>query len=68
MPPSEVGYAYGVFQYRSNCQESGPPTGSHPQCRGKGEVNYLHIVRSNNAKPKQLIFNKTYLTKVVINS
>jgi hypothetical protein len=52
----------------SNCQESGPLTGSHPRHHRKGEGNYLHTVRSNKAKPEQLILNKTYVTSVVINS
>jgi hypothetical protein len=52
----------------SNRQESGPPTGCHPRGHWKGEGNYLHTVRSNKAKPKQLILNKTYLIKVAINS
>jgi hypothetical protein len=52
----------------SNHQESGPPTGSHPQRHWKGEESYLHTVRSNKIKLVQLILNKAYLTKVVINS
>jgi hypothetical protein len=52
----------------SNYQESGPPTGSHPRHHRKGEENYLYTVRLNKVKPEQLIFSKTYLTKVAINS
>jgi hypothetical protein len=52
----------------SNCQESGPHTGSHPQCHRKEEESYLHTVRSNKTKPGQLILSKTYPTKVAINS
>jgi hypothetical protein len=58
----------GSLSARSNRQESGPPTGSHPQCHRKGEENYMYIVRSNKAKPNQLKLKKTYPTKVVINS
>jgi hypothetical protein len=53
---------------RSNHHESGPPTGIHPRCDRKGEETYLHTVRSNKVKPEQLILNKTYPIKVVINS
>jgi hypothetical protein len=29
---------------------------------------YLHTIRANKAKPKQLILSKTYPTKLVINT
>jgi hypothetical protein len=45
----------------SNCQESEPSTSSYPRRHRKGEKNYLHTVRSNKAKPEQLIFSKTYV-------
>jgi hypothetical protein len=47
---------------RSNSQESGPPTDSHPQCHQKGEENYLDTVKSNKEKSEQLIFSKSYLS------
>jgi hypothetical protein len=52
----------------SNRQESGPPIGSHPRHHRKGVESYLHTLRSNKAKPEQLILNKTYPTKVAIKS
>jgi hypothetical protein len=52
----------------SKHQESGPPTSSHHRRHRKGEGNYMHTVRSNKAKLEVLILNKTYSTKVVINS
>jgi hypothetical protein len=34
----------------------------------EGEKSHLHTVRSNKAKPEQLILNKTYPIKVAIKS
>jgi hypothetical protein len=53
---------------RSNNQESGPPTGSHPRHHRKGDESYLHTIRSNKANPEQLILSKTYLINVAINN
>jgi hypothetical protein len=36
--------------------------------RREREKSYLHTVRTNKAKPEQLILSKTYPTKMVINS
>jgi hypothetical protein len=45
------------------------PYRSRPQNGSRRDVekNHLHTVRSNKVKPEQLILNKTYPTKVVIN-
>jgi hypothetical protein len=51
-----------------NCQESRPPIGHHHRRHRKEEENYLHTIRSNKAKPEQLILSKTYPTKVAINN
>jgi hypothetical protein len=42
--PSAVVNAYGASQYRSNHQESEPPTGSRPRHHRKGERSYLHTI------------------------
>jgi hypothetical protein len=68
MLPSEVAYAYGVFQYRVQPSEIWTSTGNHRRHYQKGEENYLHTVRSNKAEPEQLILSKTYVTKVAINN
>jgi hypothetical protein len=66
--PPRGGSVTGVSQYGLNHQESRSPTGSHAHRHRKGEESYLDTVRSNKAKPEQLIFSKTYPMRMTINS